>query len=274
MHIQVDDLLPPGRPMIYLERILLCRQHPKLGRNPCVCAALRDPHPEYHSALVNGLRRILPFMYRTVEQAVDILLRYGIDFQEAISQPPTSFKFQWAHTGEILFCAYFEEIEGKVVLVYKWRLNTTKNQHQFGMDLMGFDLDASPPAIYVIAAKTTQQGEDGTTPSVVYDAIRELKDYLAQSTKLDDDLEIIAANLHTDKKHRTAFLDWYDPYTEGLPDAKPRLVAVPAFVAEEQNWQDKYAVPAIEADFSVPGMVRVICVDGLDHLVRQVFSRG
>lgn len=273
MRPQVDNLLPAGRPRIYLERILLCREHPAAGRNPCVSAALRDPKVEQHSALVKGLRRILPFMYQSVESAVSTLLRYGIDFQEGVSQPPTSFEFQLAHTGEILSCVYFEEIEAKVVLVYKWRLNTTKNQHQFGMDLIAFDLDASPPTIYLLAVKTTQQGEGGRTPSVVYDAVRELNDYLGNSTKLDDDLGIIASNLDVDERHRAAFLDWYDPYIQGLPDAVPRLHAVPAIVSEEQNWQDKYALPAIGADFGVPGMVRVICVDGLDELVRQVFSR-
>lgn len=272
MQIQIDNMLPPGRPAIHLDRILTCREHPETGPNDCICAALCDPRPEHHSALVNGLRRILPFMYRTVEQVVDILSRYGVDFQKGISQPPTSFDFQWAHTGEILLCAYLEEIEGKVVLVYKWRLNTTRNQHQFGMDLIAFDLDSVPPTIYMIAVKTTEQGKDGKTPSVVYGAIAELRDYLANSTKLDDDLEIIVANLHTDDKHRTAFLDWYNPYTEGVPDSKPELFAVPAFVAEEQHWRDDYAVPAIKSDFGVAGTVRVICIDGLEELVRRVFS--
>ena len=272
MYVHVDNLLPPGRPPIHLDLLLESREHPEKGSNDCICAALRDPRADHHSALVRGLRRILPFMYRTVEQVMSILCRYGMDFSDGVAQPPTSFDFQWAHIGEILTCAYLEEIEDVVVLTYKWRLNTTRNQHQFGMDLLAFDLDAAPPKLFMIAVKTTKQGKDGKTPSVVYDAIKELKDYLTSSTKLDDDLEIIAANLHTDESHRTAFLDWYDPYTEGVPQAKPDLVAMPAIIAEEGHWQDKYALPAIKHDFGVPGTVRVICIDRLEDLVRLVYS--
>ena len=273
MYVQIDNMLPPGRPRIRLDLLLTHREHSEKGLNDCINALLRDPRKQHHAALVNGLRRILPFMYRTVDEVISILSRYGLDFPRGVSQIPTSFDFQWAHTGEILTCVFFEEIEDAVVLTYKWRLNTTKNQHQFGMDLIAFDLNTTPPTLYVIAVKTTNQGEDGKTPSVVYDAINELKGYLTMGDKLDDDLEIIAANLHTDKDHRIAFLDWYDPYTQEVPQTKPTLVAVPAIVAEEKHWQDKYALPAIRCDFGVPGKVRVICIDRLKELVRLTYSR-
>ena len=142
------------------------------------------------------------------------------------------------------------------------------------MDLIAFDLRASPPELYAIAVKTTHQGETGKTPSVVYDAITELKDYLTSGNKLDDDLEITAANLHTDQEHRRVFLDWYDPYTQEVPQSRPVLVAVPSIVAEERHWQDKYALPAIQCDFGVPGTVRVICIDRLKDLVRQAYARS
>lgn len=272
MHVQINNMLPPGRPQIHLDLLLATRKHPEEGPNACTYASLREPRQEYHAALVNGLRRILPFMYRTVDEVISVLLRYGLDFPKGVSQMPTSFGFQWAHAGEILTCVFFEEVEGTAVLTYKWRLNTTKNQHQFGMDLIGFDLNTTPPTLYVIAVKTTDQGEDGRTPSVVYDAINELKEYITTGDKLDDDLEIIAANLHTNQDHRTAFLDWYDPYTQEVPKSKPVLVAVPAIVAEERHWQDKYALPAIRCDFGVPSTVRVICIDRLEELVRLTYS--
>jgi hypothetical protein len=211
-------------------------------------------------------------MYRMTEDVFATLCLHGMDFPQAVPLPD-SFSFQWAHTGEILVCAYFEECEGHVVLTYKWRLSTAKNQHQFGMDLIAFNLNPTPPVIYAIAVKTTDQGRDGKTPSVIYDAIRELRDYLGND-RLDDDLEIIAANLHTDEVHRRMFLDWYDPYTQGVPADKPCLVAVPAIVIEAQNWDDKYAKPAIDCDFGIPGSVRILCLHNLENLVRLVYSQG
>ena len=270
MYIEIKKVLPSGRPKINLDSLLNKRDHPKTGKNSCVCASLIEPRDQSHASLVAGFRKILPFIYHTAEQVVAILLRYGMDFTDALPLPP-SFNFQWAHTGEILMCAYFEEVEDTVVLSYKWRLNTTKNQHQYGMDLLAFNLNENPPIIYAIAVKTTDQGQDGKTPSVVYKANYELEEYLS-GKKLDDDLEIIAANLHTNEDIKKAFLDWYDPYTQGIPKSKPVLVPVPAIVIDEKNWQDKYAHPAIQYDFGIPGAVRIICVDGLEDLVKAAYS--
>jgi hypothetical protein len=265
-------LLPAGRPRINLNLLLAMSDFRDKGCNKCVSLSLVEPRNKSRAALAKGLRRVLPFMYRAPQQALDILVRYGIDFADEIPLP-SSFDFQWAHTGEFLVCAYFEECEGAVVLTYKWRLNTTKNQHQFGMDLIAFDLTMTPPRIYAIAVKTTEQGNDGKTPSVVYGAIHELNDYLSNE-KLDDDLEIIAANMHTDDSYRKIFEDWYNPYSQGVPASKPALVVVPAFVVEGSNWRDRYARPAIGHDFGVPGAVRVFRIDRLGDLVRAVYSRG
>jgi hypothetical protein len=270
MKIDIKELLPPGRPKIYLDSLFVRRDHPHEGRNLCVCASLADPQGESLSSLVKGLRKILPFIYHTFEQAVSIFVRYGLDPSKGVPLPP-SFEFQWAHTGEILICAYFEEIENAVVLSYKWRLNTTKNQHQYGMDLLAFNLNQNPPVIYAIAVKTTNQGHDGKTPSVVYEAIYELRDYLA-SEKLDDDLGIIDANLHTSEDLKKTFKDWYDPYSQGSPKHKPIFVPVPAIVIDEKNWNDKYAYPSINYNFGILGAVRIICINGLEDLVKAAYS--
>lgn len=270
MKVDLDNFLPPGRPTINLHLLLDSREHPESGNNLCKCASLTAPQSESHQSLVKGMRRILPFMYRRVEQVIETLARYGMDFAEEIPLP-TSFKFQWAHAGEILMCAYYEECEQATVLTYKWRLNTTKNQHQLGMDLLAFDLKINPPKIYTIAVKTTDQGDEGNTPSVIYDAISELKAYLS-SEKLDDDLEIMAANLHTDENHRNVFLAWYDPYTQSVPATKPEIIPVVAIVIDEKNWRDKYARPAIRQDFGVPGAVRILSIAGLTEFVQQTYA--
>src|SRR5262249_5450354 len=124
-----------------------------------------------------------------------------------------------------------------------------------------------------IAVKTTAQGQKGTTPSVIYDAIAELESYLS-SEKLDDDLEIISANLHAKDPYRTLFEEWYDPYTQKNPAHRPQLIPVPAFVVEAAHWQDKYVNQAILKDFGVPGMVRVMCIDGLETVVKRAYSGG
>jgi hypothetical protein len=151
MQIEMKDLLPSGRPKINLDSLLAKREHPKTGKNPCVCASLVDPRNQSRVSLLKGFRKILPFIYHTTEQAVTIFLRYGMDFTDAVPLPP-SFDFQWAHTGEILVCTYFEEIEDTVVLSYKWRLNTTKNQHQYGMDLLAFNLSTQEIKFFEWAA--------------------------------------------------------------------------------------------------------------------------
>jgi hypothetical protein len=264
------QLLPSGRPEIHLPMLLKKRDHPEKGKNLCVCVSLTPPVDESFKALVNGLRRILPFVYHSAEQVVAILARYGLDFAKAVPLP-TAPTFQWAHAGEILMCAYFEECENTVSLTYKWRLNTSKNQHQLGMDLLAFDLSSNPPRLYAIAVKTTSQGGDGRTPSVISNAIKELKTYIG-GEKLDDDLAIIAANLHTNAAHRDVFLKWYDPYAQDIPAAKPELIAVPGIVIDEKNWHDGYAKSAIEYDFGIPGAVRVLCVKDLESLVNQVYA--
>jgi hypothetical protein len=212
----------------------------------------------------------LPYIYRSPDEVLAILRRQGMDFASEIPLP-RSRKFQWAHTGEILICVYFEECEGADVLTYKWRLNTSRNQHQLGMDILAFDLKLTPPLIYAIAVKTTDQGRTGKTPSVVYDANSELKTYLS-SDKLDDDLSIISANFHSDEEHRVMFEAWYDPYSQKLPADQPKLVPVPAFVTDTVNWRDEYAHPAIQKDFGMPGAVRVFCIDGLEKLVQEAYA--
>jgi Cap4 SAVED domain len=266
-----DKLLPTGRPRMYLDSLLVSRQYSENGLNPCFCISLADPQNEYRDSLITGLRKILPFMYRTKEQAFQILLRYGVDFVNKLPLPPSE-AFQWAHAGEFLMCAYFEECEKKVVLTYKWRLNTTRNQHQFGMDLIAFDLQSLPPKIYLIAVKTTAQGKKGAPPSVISEAVTELETYL-KGEKINDDLEIISAHLHTDDPHRVLFEGWYDPYTQNNPASRPHLVPVPAFVVEAAHWQDKFARRAISKDFGTPGIVTVLCIDDLEEVVRRTYSQ-
>jgi hypothetical protein len=270
MIIDVDNLLPPGRTPIHLELIFDRRNHPLLGPNPCCCVSLKEPANENRKALLAGIRKILPFIYRSPEEATRLLFRYGMDVKEAIPKPD-KFRFRWAHAGEILMCSYFEEVEQMTVYSYKWRLSTTGNQHQYGMDLLAFDTKTNPPTIYLVAVKTTKEGGDGQIPTVVYSAIRELDAYL-KSDKLDDDLEIISSNLHTDETHKQIFLSWYDPYTQGIAGVKPRLVPVPGIVADAAGWNDRYAKPAIEKDFGVPGAVRVLCINELEELVNQVYA--
>lgn len=270
MKTNENPKLPAGRPRINLNTLLKVRTHAQQGLNPCALASLEEPLDEYRLSLVKGLRKILPFMYRTNEQVIEILQRYGMDFSSNIPVP-TSKSFQWAHAGELLMCAYFEECENKVVLTYKWRLSTTKNQHQFGMDLIAFDLNTSPPEIYLIAVKTTKRGETGKAPSVVSDALSELKTYL-RDDRIDNDLEIICANLHTTDSYRIAFETWYDPYTQSHPSYKPKLIPVPAFIVEATHWQDKYAASAISSDFGIPGIVRVLCIDDLNSVVENTYS--
>lgn len=157
------------------------------------------------------------------------------------------------------------------VLTYKWRLNTSRNQHQLGMDLLAFNLNSNPPTIYAIAIKTTSQGGDGKAPTVINSAVNELKKYLA-SEKLDDDLGIIAANLHTDDTYKESFLKWYAPYTQEVPAAKPNLVPVPAIVVDQNNWKDEYASSVISYDFGMPAQVRILCIYELESLVNQVYT--
>jgi len=265
-------LLPSGRPSINLRSLFAKRVHPDKGQNECVCISLAEPQPESHEALVNGLQKILPFIYRTREQAHEILDRYGMRLPKEIPIP-TAFNFQWSHTGEILVCAYFEECEDTVVLTYKWRLNTANNQNPFGMDVLAFDFKTKPPRIYAVAVKTTDPGDKDKTPSVVFKALSELKDYLT-TEKLDDDLELISAHLQTDDYHRQIFQAWYNPYSQKVPANKPCLIAVPAIVTEGDGWDDRYAKPAINYRFGVPGAVRIICIKDLDRLVRLTYSRG
>jgi hypothetical protein len=280
--VTIENIQPSGRPTIYLDHLLNRHNHPAKGKNDCICVCLKDPYDQSYKALTNGLITILPYMYRTLEQVVTLLCRYGLSFSSQFPLPD-SFDFQWAHTGEFIVCAYFEECEQAVIPTYKWRLNTTANQHQFGMDLVAFDSAVNPPKIYLIAVKTTgknagtakstsNHGND-RPPSVVYEAVSELKSYL-RDEKLDDDLEIITSNLHIDDERKRIFLDWYNPYTQGLPAHQPTVIAVPAIVAEEDVWKDEFANPMIGADFGVEGSARVISIKDLDGLVRAVYARG
>lgn len=266
----MNNLIPTGRPPINLPVMVGTRNHPKNGKNSCICIELLAPEQTNHEALVNGLRRILPFIYRKYEDVVSILLRHGMDFADRIPLP-TSFDYQWAHTGEILMCAYFEECEKKVVLTYKWRLNTSNNQNQLGMDLMAFDFAKTPPEIYLIAVKTSGEGADKKTPSVIYSARTELKNYLEVDT-LHDDLEIISANLQTNDQCRQTFLSWYDPYSQGVAAATPVLVSTPAIVIEKNVWDDRYAEPLINFDFGTLGTIRIFTVFELEKLVQQVYA--
>ncbi len=269
MHVIFDNakMLPTGRPLICLADLLRQIEYPFQEKNPCTQSLLIDPKSDSHMALVKGLRKILPFIYRSLEQNIQILMRYGMNFANAIPIP-TSFSFQFAHAGEILACAYYEECEDVLIPIYKWRLNTSNNQNQLGMDLIGFKFSQPSPEVYLIAVKTTVSGEDGKTPSVVYSAINELKTYLSAG-KIDDDLEIIAANV--DGEVKKTFLDWYDPYSQGVPIYKPSLIVAPSIVAEEKYWKDEYALPAMRHDFGVKAKVKVITVEEIENLVRQVY---
>jgi hypothetical protein len=86
-------------------------------------------------------------------------------------------------------------------------------------------------------------------------------------------LGIIAANLHTSEDLKRVFLDWYDPYSQGVPKYKPVVVPVPAIVIDEKNWKDKYAHPSINYDFGIPGAVRIICIGELSDFVKAVYSK-
>ena len=272
MEIDSSKLLPSGRPAISLNLLLVKRDHPVQGKNPCLCVSLVEPRVESHDSLVRGLRKILPFMYRLPDEVVAALFRHGMDFP-AMVPLPTSSHYRWAHAGEILVCAYFEECENTSVLAYKWRLNSAKNQNALGMDVLAFDLAAAPPKIYLVAVKTTHQGADGKTPNVLYKAIGELKEYINGSA-LDDDLEILASNLQVTEDLKQRFLEWYDPYSQHVPGTKPTAIAVPAIVVDGQNWDDRYAKPAIQCDFGIPAAVRVLCIDNLESLVELTYSRG
>lgn len=269
MSTSPNNLLPTGRPKINFELLIKKRTHPDRSVNECICVTLSDPRVESHRALLAGLRKILPFMYRTYDDAVELYKKYGVDVGSSLPLPD-KFDHQWAHTGEFLMCAYFEECENTAILSYKWRLNTARKQYPFGMDLLAFDLSANPPTIYAVAVKTSSEGGGGKTPTAIYNAVSELVTYLTEE-KLDDDLGVIFANLHTNDDIRRIFEAWYDPYTQGVPGSKPILVAVPAIVIDEGNWRDQYATYAMNYDFGVPGAVKVLCIDGLKELVEQTF---
>jgi hypothetical protein len=273
MKFNLDNLLPPGRESINLPDLIERRVINKVGGiNECVCVSIKEPCEANHKSLVAGMQKILPVIYQSPEQACQLLMNYGMRMLEKIPFPDST-NFQKAHAGEILTCAYFEECENAVVLSYKWRLNTTKNQHQYGMDLLAFDFGTNPPTIYAIAVKTTYQGGTGQRPTVIGNAIDELTEYIA-GEKLDDDLGVIARNLHTDERCETAFKSWYSPYRQGIHQSIPKLILVPAIVVDEDNWRDEYAAPAILNDFGLPGAVRILCVKSLEEFVRQVYSRG
>lgn len=261
--------LSTGRPRINLDLLVKKRSHPDKGVNECVCITLVEPRTDSHSALVAGLRRILPFLYRSLDDMVELLKKYGVDIGPNLPLPD-NFDYQWASTGEFLMCAYFEECENASILSYKWRLNTRRKQHPFGMDLLAFDLTSNPPTIYAVAVKTTSEGGTGKAPTAIYNAVTELSKYFAEE-KLDDDLGVIFANLHTDDETRRIFEEWYDPYTQKVPSSKPKLIAVPAIVIDERNWNDRYAMHAMNYDFGVPGAVRVLCIHELESLVNETF---
>jgi len=282
MKIEIEDkdpsFLPTGRPRVHIHRLVSCRDLPSTGSNTGICVELASPEDENRAVLIKEMRRILPVMYRPLEDAFRIIFRY-LDQPSAITEQfplPPSPDFQLAHIGEFLFCVYFEELENKIVPCYKWRLNTTDNQHQYGMDILAFNFDQEPPEIWLIAVKATEQGENNKTPSQVYDAVSELNDYL-DSDKLDDDLGVISANLHTNVRQRNLFMNWYEPYTRGHSNTRPILVAVPAIVAEANVWQDKYARAALRSNFVsrdhiVSGTVRVVCIRNLRQLVDAVYA--
>jgi hypothetical protein len=262
--------LPPGRPRLNLPLLIAKRKHPDISINDCIYINLVDPQADSHAALVKGLRRILPFMYRGREDAIKLYEKYGVDvgFHLPI---PNKFDYQWAHTGEFLMCAYFEECENTVILSYKWRLNTTRKQYPFGMDLLAFDLRAIPPVIYLVAVKTSHGPQaGGKRLGAVSKAVAELNTYLSEA-RLDDDLAVIDANLHVEDETRKTFERWYDPYSQKISASKPKLVAVPAVVIDEKHWEDKYAAHAINHDFGIEGAVRILCIERLEDLVKETY---
>lgn len=262
--------LPPGRPPLNLPLLIAKRKHPGTSTNDCIYINLVDPQADSHTALVKGLRRILPFMYRGREEAIKLYEKYGVDVGFHLPVP-NKFDYQWAHTGEFLMCAYFEECENTVILSYKWRLNTTRKQYPFGMDLLAFDLNAVPPVIYLVAVKTSHgPPTGGGTLSAVSKAVAELNTYLSEA-RLDDDLAVIDANLHVDDETRKTFEQWYDPYSQKISSSKPKLVAVPAIVIDEKDWEDRFAAHAINHDFKIDGTVRILCIERLEELVKETY---
>ena len=95
------------------------------------------------------------------------------------------------------------------MLTYKWHLNTTRNQHQFGKDILAFDLTLSPVKIYAIAVKTTYQSSNGKAPAFFSNAVKELEEYI-ELGKLDNDLVFMSANgqrIKTGKKDKFPVAD-------------------------------------------------------------------
>lgn len=265
--------IPTARESINLKDLLISQNHPTNGTNPCACISVKDPKDESLNSLLNGIRKILPFMYQFEDNVIKDLKRYGLDFSNKINYFPTSPDFQKAHLGEILACAYFEEYEDKTVLTYKWRMNTTRNQHQFGMDILAFDFSSSPIKIYAIAVKTTYQGSNGQTPTVFSNAVNELKEYVEKG-KLDNDLVVTSANLHVTNESRIVFENWYDPYSQSVPQSKPELILVPIIVVDENNWQDKFADATINYDFGKPSIIRILQLNNLEDFVSKTYSGG
>jgi hypothetical protein len=146
MEKKIGNDLPTGRPPIYLNKMTERRNHVVNGPNHYISVSLAEPRDGNREALIKGMRRILPYIYRSPDEVLAILRRQGMDFASGIPLPPSS-KFQWAHAGEILICVYFEECEESDVLTYKWRLSTSRNQHQLGMDILAFNLKLTPPMI-------------------------------------------------------------------------------------------------------------------------------
>lgn len=208
-------------------------------------------------------------MYMTYEEAINLFEKYGVDVGNKILIPD-KFDYQWAHTGEFLMCAYFEECEDTVVLSYKWRLNTTRKQYPYGMDLLAFDLKAVPPIIYLVAVKTSHGSQKGRTPSAINKATSELNTYLSEG-RLDDDLAVISINLHVDDLTRQTFEKWYDPYTQKIKASTPKLVAVPAVVIDTADWEDKFAAAVMSHDFGIEGAIRILCIDRLQELVEETY---
>lgn len=269
----MNKSIPTTRESINLKDLLDSEDHPTNGNNPCVCVTVKNPKSESQNSLLNGIRKILPFMYQFEVDVIKDLKRYGMDFSKKINYFPTSPDFQKAHLGEIFACAYFEECEHKTVLTYKWRMNTTRNQHQFGMDILAFDLNSSPIKIFAIAVKTTYQGSDGKTPAVFYNAVKELEEYIKYG-KLDNDLVVTSANLHVNDESRKAFESWYNPYTQEVPQYVPELVLVPVIVVDENNWKQEYANSTINHNFGNPSVVRILQLQNLKDFVTQTYSGG
>lgn len=269
----MSSSIPTARESINLKDLLTSQNHPTSGNNSCVCVSVKTPKDKSHNALLNGIRKILPFMYQFEEDVIKDLKRYGFDFSSRINYFPTSPDFQKAHLGEIFACAYLEECENKSILTYKWRMNTTRNQHQFGMDILAFDFNSSPIKIYAIAVKTTYQGANGKTPGVFGDAVSELEEYVEKG-KLDNDLVVTSANLHVDNEVKTAFENWYNPYSQKVPQYTPELILVPIIVVDENNWQDKFAHSTINHDFGMPSFIRILQIQELECFVGKTYSGG